>query len=64
MPHAARLAAAFQSEFGLETEYIPGSGGILEIRYQGEIVWTNNDRRGVKPSNEEAIAAMRPFVSG
>lgn len=60
MPDAARLAAAFKKEFGAETEYVAGGGGILEIKVDGEVAWTNNDNRGYKPSNEEAVDALRP----
>ena len=61
MPHATRLAVAFEKEFGVMSELVPGSGGILEVVLDGKVVWTNRENRGYKPSNEEAIAALRPY---
>ncbi|MBL8068772.1 MAG: hypothetical protein JNM28_10005 [Armatimonadetes bacterium] len=56
------MAAMYREEFGLEAELVPGKGGILEISYDGWVVWTNRDNRGFKPSNEEAGSAMREFL--
>lgn len=63
MPHATRLAAAFEEEFGVTSEFLPGGGGILEVVLDGNVVWTNRENRGYKPSNEEAISALRPYFS-
>jgi predicted Rdx family selenoprotein len=62
MPHAARVAAAIKQETGLETEFIPGAGGILHVELDGEVVWTNDDRRGVKPANEEVIEPLKKML--
>lgn len=63
MPHAARLADLFQQEFHLMTAYIKGDGGILEVKYEGEVVWSNRTNRGVKPTNEEARDALHAFLN-
>ncbi len=62
MPHAARLAELFKSEFGLDTDFIKGQGGILEVKHQGNLVWTNRDNGGGKPTNEEARSFMHKFL--
>jgi hypothetical protein len=63
MPHAARLAELYLSEFNLQTEYIKGDHGILEVKQGDEIVYTNRQNLGYKPTNEEARAAMQAHLS-
>jgi hypothetical protein len=63
MPHAARLAELYKSEFGLETEFIKGQGGILEVKYGGKLVWTNRESPGEKPTDAEARAVMQGFLN-
>ncbi|MBA4291946.1 hypothetical protein C0431_03155 [bacterium] len=63
MPHAARLAELFLAEFNLETEYIKGDHGILEVKHGDDIVYTNRQNLGYKPTNEEARAAMQAHLN-
>lgn len=63
MPHAARLAALFQSEFNFETEFIKGDGGILEVKYQGNLVWTNRSNPGAKATDDEARTALQRVLN-
>ncbi len=56
------MADAVKEALGIETDFIPGGKGIFEMKLDGQIVWTNDDRRGVKPSNEEAVEAVRAVL--
>ena len=56
------MAAAIESAYGFDSEFVPSGGGILEVEYEGQVVWTNDDNRGYKPSNEEVLKAMKAKV--
>lgn len=59
MPKAARLAAAFERAFGIKSDYIKGSGGILQVTLNGEIIYSNKIAKyGPEPTDEQAIAIM------
>lgn len=63
MPHAARVADLLQTNFNVDSEFVKGDGGILEVRSGASVIWTNRENRGQKPSNEEIIAAYQEFSS-
>lgn len=63
MPYAARVADVLQKNFDVNPEFVKGDGGILEIRSGTDIVWTNRDQRGTKPSDSEVLSAYRKFIS-
>lgn len=56
------MAAAFEKEFGMDSEFVKGGGGILEVVVDGKVGWTNRENRGYKPSDEEAVEALREVV--
>ncbi|MDI9635092.1 hypothetical protein QPK87_31345 [Kamptonema cortianum] len=56
------MAAAIELAYGFDSEFVPSGGGILEVEYEGQVVWTNDDNRGYKPSNEEVLEAMKTKV--
>ncbi len=56
------MAVAIRKETGLESELIPGAGGILHVELDGKVVWSNDDRRGVKPTNEEVIEPLKQML--
>ncbi len=56
------MAVAIRKETGLESELIPGAGGILHVELDGQVVWTNDDRRGVKPTNEEVTEPLKKML--
>ncbi|MFM9874743.1 MAG: hypothetical protein ACKVQS_14905 [Fimbriimonadaceae bacterium] len=63
MPHAARLAELFKAEFDFDTDFIKGDGGILEVKFEGQLVWTNRETPGTKATNEEARAALQGLLN-
>lgn len=52
------MAAEIEKELGLTSAFVPGGGGIFEVRLDGELVFTN-ERRGGVPSAEHVIAALQ-----
>lgn len=49
-------------EFGIETEFIPGQGGILEVKQDDIVIWSNRNVQRDKPTNAEALEAMQNFL--
>ncbi|GIV01859.1 MAG: hypothetical protein D6724_02905 [Armatimonadetes bacterium] len=56
------MAAALKEAFGVESELIPGSGGILEVKRGDTVVWTNRETGGL-PDPQVVVEAMRQMVS-
>lgn len=63
MPHAARVADLLNAQFNVDSEFVKGDGGIFEVRSGDQIIWTNRENRGEKPTNEEITAAYQKFSS-
>lgn len=62
MPHAARVAELLLTHFQVESEFVKGDGGILEVRSGETIIWTNQEQRGVKPTDQQILDAYRAFL--
>ncbi len=52
------MAAAIQSELGVEAELVRGGGGIFDVEVDGERVFSKHDA-GRFPENDEILALLR-----
>jgi selenoprotein W-related protein len=52
------LAAALKASLGLEAELIPGSGGIFDVKVDGQLVFSKKIA-GRFPENAEVIDALK-----
>jgi predicted Rdx family selenoprotein len=52
------VAAIIEQELGLGCELVGGSGGIFEVRLDGETVFTNHGADGV-PAAAAVLSALR-----
>ena len=59
-PQADRVSAEIKTATGLEPKLVPGSGGIFEIRKDGEIIWKKM-RSGHYPEEGEAAKLFDKF---
>ncbi|MCH8273333.1 MAG: Rdx family protein [Armatimonadetes bacterium] len=53
------MAAEIKREFGAESKFKKGHGGIFEVMVDGRVVHTNRDDLGVIPENEEVTQKIR-----
>ena len=53
------MAAAIKKEYGLESEFVGGHGGVFEVRLDGALVFTNAGRDCGIPEEEEVLSALR-----
>ena len=51
------MAAEIESEFGVKSELIAGSGGRFEVVADGQLVFSKNEQ-GRFPENDEVVAAL------
>lgn len=58
---AQELLTTFEAEIG-EVALIPGSGGIFEIRAEGQLVWSRHERKRF-PEIKELKQAVRDVVA-
>jgi selenoprotein W-related protein len=58
---AQELLTTFETELG-EVALIPGSGGIFEVRVDGELVWSRKDE-GRFPEAKELKQRLRDRVA-
>ena len=58
---AQELLTTFQSEIG-ELVLIPGTGGVFEVRIEGEIVWSRADQ-GRFPEIKELKQLVRDRIA-
>ncbi|MEW5707870.1 SelT/SelW/SelH family protein [Pelomicrobium sp. G1] len=58
---AQELLTTFESELG-EVALIPGSGGIFEVRVDGELLWSRKDE-GRFPEAKELKQRLRDRVA-
>jgi len=56
------LAELYRLEFGIETDFIPGQGGILEVKHDDIVIWSNRNEQRDKPTNAEAREALQNFL--
>lgn len=56
------MAATVERELGVPVELVPGKGGILEARVDGEVAWTNRESRVKDVPDETMLAAVRKLL--
>ncbi len=56
------MAAAIEKEYGLESEFVGGHGGIFEVRLDAALVFTNAGRGCGVPDEEEVLGALREVL--
>ena len=52
------MAAFLQQEFGVDAELIPGSGGVFDVRVDGELIYSKDDM-GRFPADDEIAKGIR-----
>jgi len=55
------LAASLKQEFGVEAELIRGTGGVFDVRVDGELVFSKHDV-GRFPDDGEVEAEIRALL--
>jgi len=58
---AQELLTTFEAELG-EVALVPGTGGIFEIRAEGQLVWSRHERKRF-PEIKELKQAVRDAVA-
>jgi selenoprotein W-related protein len=58
---AQELLSTFETEIG-EVTLIPGTGGIFEIRAEGQLVWSRHERKRF-PEVKELKQAVRDAIA-
>ena len=58
---AQELLTTFESELG-EVALVPGTGGVFEVRVQGETVWSRSER-GRFPESKELKQLIRDRIA-
>ena len=58
---AQELLTTFEAELG-EVALVPGTGGIFEIRAEGQVVWSRHERKRF-PEIKELKQAVRDTVA-
>ncbi len=58
---AQELLTTFESELG-EVALVPGTGGVFEVRVQGETVWSRGER-GRFPESKELKQLIRDRIA-
>ena len=58
---AQELLTTFEAELG-EVALVPGTGGIFEIRAEGQLVWSRHERKRF-PEIRELKQAVRDVVA-
>ncbi len=58
---AQELLTTFEAEIG-EVALVPGTGGIFEIRAEGQVVWSRHERKRF-PEIKELKQAVRDTVA-
>lgn len=51
------MAAEIQSRFGVESELIPGKGGVFDVKADGKLVFSKHEA-GRFPEPDEVLAAL------
>ena len=58
---AQELLTTFESEVG-EVALVPGTGGVFEVRVQGETIWSRQER-GRFPESKELKQLIRDRIA-
>jgi len=58
---AQELLTTFEAELG-EVALVPGTGGIFEVRAEGQVVWSRHERKRF-PEIKELKQAVRDTVA-
>ena len=58
---AQELLTTFESELG-EVALVPGTGGVFEVRVQGETVWSRSEQ-GRFPESKELKQLIRDRIA-
>jgi selenoprotein W-related protein len=58
---AQELLSTFETEIG-EVTLIPGTGGIFEVRAEGQLVWSRHERKRF-PEIKELKQAVRDAIA-
>ena len=58
---AQELLTTFEAELG-EVALVPGTGGIFEIRAEGQVIWSRHERKRF-PEIKELKQAVRDTVA-
>ncbi len=58
---AQELLTTFESELG-EVALVPGTGGVFEVRVQGETIWSRQER-GRFPESKELKQLIRDRIA-
>jgi selenoprotein W-related protein len=58
MPQAASLAAAIKKSIGVDAELIPGSGGVFDVKADGQLVFSKKIA-GRFPEPDEVLGALK-----
>ncbi len=58
---AQELLTTFESELG-EVALVPGTGGVFEVRVQGETIWSRQER-GHFPESKELKQLIRDRIA-
>ncbi len=61
MPQATSLAAEIKKKYGVETELIPGAGGIFDVEVDGSMVYSKHET-GRFPKHKEVLDALAPMA--
>ncbi len=57
------MADEIERDLGLKSRLVPGSGGIFEVRVDGEVVFTNDSRGGV-PDPQRVVPEVQKATEG
>lgn len=55
------MAATIESEFGIIAELKEGHNAIYKVTINGNVVYTNQNRCGQFPTNEEILQEVRKY---
>lgn len=62
LPIAARLALDIKSEFGLEVEYVKAGSGVLDLFYDGKLIYSKLGANDRFPKKGEVISLLKEEV--
>lgn len=58
---ATSLAAAIKDKFGIRATLKEGHGGIFEVAIDGKVLYTNANKCGNLPQNEETLSKIEEY---
>ena len=56
------MAAAIEAALETPVELVPGKGGILEARVNGEVAWTNRETRVRDVEDQTMVQAVKRLL--